>query len=122
MNRRGFLVGAIIAPLGAMVPIGYVWKAQTRPKSFLYVVPTPRQAEALYNKMGRPSNVKVISAGSMICGYGADLIIMDENWRKSPYSEHNHSVVRKELIERWFNDTVRTRLYRNGRIITRRLV
>jgi len=118
MNRRGFLVGAFLAPIGTFIAVKYQLVLPWRPKSFLYVVPTSKQAYALYNELGRPKNVKVIPAGAAICGYGADLIIMDENWREWQHD----SYVRKERLDDWFNSTIRTRLYPGGRIITKRLV
>ncbi len=117
MNRRGFF-GAIAAVTGAIaLPIGYTSWLQWKPRRYLYVVPTQRQAQALYNELGRPKYVKVISTGSMVCGYGADLIIMDEKWRDWQLD----SYVRKECLTDWYNSTIRPRLYPGGRIITRRL-
>ena len=126
MNRRKFLVGAIIIPIGAIaaakyqlaevLPTGYVSEGVTKLKSYLYVVPTQKQAWALYNELGRPRNAKVISVGGPICGYGADVIVIDENWRK-----HDGSVIRRDHLENWFNETVRTRLFPGGKIITKRL-
>ena len=114
MNRRNMFIAVAAAVAAATVRWPDLhW---LRPKSFLYVVPTPRQAEALYNELGRPRNVKVINTGAMICGYGADLIIMDENW-----DEDHKSGVRREYVDSWFNNSIRCRLYRDGRIITRRL-
>ena len=116
MNRRGFF-GAIGAAVGAIaLPVGYVSWLSWKPKRFLYVVPTQRQAYALFNKLGRPENVKVISTGGMICGYGADLIIMDEKWRDGP-----DSYVRKTWLTDWYHSTLQARLYPGGKIITKRL-
>ena len=120
VNRRGFF-GAIGAAVGAIaLPTGYVSWLQRKPKSYLYVVPTQKQAVKLYEELGRPRNVKVISAGSAICGYGAHLIVMDENWRG--YGEQLASYMRQEWLTGWYNSSIRTRLYRDGRIITRKLV
>ncbi len=121
VNRRKFLFGALIAPVGAIAAAKIPDLGSNipkRPKITLYVVATQRQAQALYNELGEPENAKVISAGSAICGYGADLIVMDENWRSQEYG----SRVRKQHFDDWFNDTIRTRLYPGGRIITRLLV
>ncbi|KKL89834.1 hypothetical protein LCGC14_1910790, partial [marine sediment metagenome] len=106
VNRRGFF-GAIGAAVGAIaLPVGYISWLQWKLKSYLYVVPMQRQAEALYNAMGRPKNVKVINTGAMICGYGFDLIIMDENWRDWDYGSNT----RKQHLTNWYNNTIRTRL------------
>ena len=116
MNRRGFF-GAIGAAVGAIaLPEGYVSWFSWKPKSYLYVVPKQKQAYALYNELGRPRNVKVISTGSAICGYGADLIIMDEKWRGS-----FDSYVYQEYLDDWYNSSIRTRLYPGGKIVTKRL-
>jgi len=119
MNRRQLLLGIVATAAAVRIPdLGSFIPKRFRPKSFLYVVPTYKQPLAFYNELGRPKNVKVISTGGMVCGYGADLIIMDENWREWQHD----SYVRKERLDDWFNSSIRTRLYPGGRIITKRLV
>jgi len=118
MNRRQLLLGIAATVAAVRIPdLGSFIPKRFRPKSFLYVVPTQKQAYALYNELGRPKNVKVIPTGGMICGYGADLIIMDENWRRS-----FDSYVYQEYLDNWYRSTIMTRLYPGGRIVTKRLV
>jgi hypothetical protein len=80
------------------------------PKTLLYVCANMRDADAIHYFMGRPKNVKCIGIGSMLCGYRADTIVLDE------YDEAV-TMPQRMVREQWFQQSVATRLTPGGEIV-----
>ena len=58
--------------------------SSVREPQYLFVV--PRYADEIYQAMGRPRNAKVVNPGSMLAGYQADTILVDDAW-DAPFKE-----------------------------------
>ena len=130
MNRRKFLTylgGGTTLLLGAgqVVKEGalntesvnkapkltHTWEPGHKEKHYMFVVKAdrPGTAERIYNLMGRPRNVKVCSPGHAICGYGADVICIDDGAMKadSPHLQYTY--------DSWYREALHTRLMPGGR-------
>lgn len=135
MNRRKFLiaVGAVPVavyfaelptPAAASAPLLDTWYTKLYPwqqhlwaqlesgKQVMYVTSTQRAAWDTFNLFKRHKNLFTTHIGAGISGRGADLIIMDEF---TDYETHASSVMRARYKD-WFNQTIRTRLHRDGKI------
>ena len=70
-------------------------------------------AQRIYSILGRPRNLMCVSTGGMICGYGADMIIMDDLWAE----DHQDSEIKRKHINDWYHQSLETRLYPGGKFV-----
>lgn len=121
MDRRKFIGGIFAVSVGTGVLLassGVPAKQPPRNSSdlptYLFIVPKYSDAVRINRIMGEPRNVKITGVGGMLCGYGANTIIMDSEWDRPATDSVNLAALRRD----WYRCSVLTRLYPRGKIMT----